>query len=342
MVCNRVLWNGDCEDGNVIMKIVITGGSGFIGTNLIERFMSENYDVCNLDFNEPKISEHKSIWKNVDLRVYTDVERELISFNPDYIVHLAARTDLDGKTIADYDSNTLAVENLLRAIKKLDNLKKIIITSSMLVCKVGYIPKSDRDFAPSTLYGESKVITENLVWKTQPDCDWAIVRPTSIWGPWFGAPYRNFFDMVIARKYFHIGNKGCTKTYGYVGNAIYEIEKILFSNTTEKTNKVFYIGDYVPTNIEDWANEIANQLGYKILKIPFWMICCAAFAGDMLKKVDIKFPMTSFRLKNMTTDNVVSLENTKAIVGKLKFDRIQGIEETLDWLKWEMHNGKQG
>ena len=72
------------------------------------------------------------------------------------------------------------------------------------------------------------------------------------------------------------------------------------------------------------------------------MICCAAFAGDMLKKVDIKFPMTSFRLKNMTTDNVVSLENTKAIVGKLKFDRIQGIEETLDWLKWEMHNGKQG
>ena len=201
----------------MIMKIVITGGSGFIGTNLIERFMSENYDVCNLDFNEPKISEHKSIWKNVDLRVYADVERELISFNPDYIVHLAARTDLDGKTIAEYDSNTLAVENLLRAIKKLDNLKKIIITSSMLVCKVGYIPKSDRDFAPSTLYGESKVITENLVWKTQPDCDWAIVRPTSIWGPWFGAPYRNFFDMVIARKYFHIGNKGCTKTYGCNG-----------------------------------------------------------------------------------------------------------------------------
>ena len=74
-----MLWNGDCEDGNVIMKIVITGGSGFIGTNLIERFMSENYDVCNLDFNEPKIAEHKSIWKNVDLRVYTDVERELIS-----------------------------------------------------------------------------------------------------------------------------------------------------------------------------------------------------------------------------------------------------------------------
>jgi len=28
--------------------------------------MSENYDVCNLDFNEPKIAEHKSIWKNVD------------------------------------------------------------------------------------------------------------------------------------------------------------------------------------------------------------------------------------------------------------------------------------
>lgn len=36
-------------------------------------------------------------------------------------------------------------------------------------------------------------------------CDWCIIRPTSIWGPWFGVPYRNFFDMVMHRMYFQIG-----------------------------------------------------------------------------------------------------------------------------------------
>jgi len=56
--------------------------------------------------------------------------------------------------------------------------------------------------------------------------------------------------MVINRKYFHIENRGCTKTYGYIGNAIYQIEKKFYSETIENLNKVFYIGDYSATNIE--------------------------------------------------------------------------------------------
>ena len=103
-------------------------------------------------------------------------------------------------------------------IKELSCLKKIIITSSMLVCKGGYQPLNQVDYKPNTIYGESKVITEKIVWDNLPNCDWAIIRPTSIWGPWFSVPYRNFFEMIISKKYFHIGDEACTKTYGYVGN----------------------------------------------------------------------------------------------------------------------------
>jgi hypothetical protein len=171
------------------------------------------------------------------------------------------------------------------------------------------------------------------MWKYKPCCDWAIIRPTSIWGEWFDAPYKNFFDMIIAKRYFHIGKKSCTKTYGYVGNAVYQIEKILFNETKDEGNRVFYIGDYEPVNIEKWANEIADILCYKIIRVPYCVVFLAALVGDILGGINISFPMTTFRLKNMTTDNIVDLANTMQIASKLPYCRIDGIHKTLDWLK---------
>lgn len=193
-------------------KVLITGASGFIGTNLLEDLLSKGYSVRNIDINPPKINERKNFWDCVDITDCESFDEKILEFNPDYIVHLAARTDLDGKTLEDYDANITGVENLLKIIHKLPNLKKVIIASSKFVTKNGYKIKNQHDFCPHTKYGESKVETEVRVWNNQPPCDWCIIRPTSIWGPWFGVPYRNFFDMVMHRMYFHIGHIKCHKT----------------------------------------------------------------------------------------------------------------------------------
>jgi nucleoside-diphosphate-sugar epimerase len=316
-------------------KILVTGTSGFIGTNLVSHFILLNYEVLNLDKKYPVNKSHIKYCKNTDILNYDDLVKKVILFNPDYIIHLAARTDLDGKTLDDYSANTQGVENILKAAQEVSNLKKIIITSSMLVCNLGYKPKNQFDYHPTTIYGESKVITEKIVWENQPNCDWAIIRPTSIWGPWFGYPssYINFFKMLMAKRYFHIGKKLCTKTYGYVGNTVYQIEKLLLCDTSDVNNKVFYLGDYEPTNIEEWADEIANILYYKIMRIPYSMVFMAALVGDMIRKIGISFPMTTFRLKNMTTNNIVDLSNTMQFAPKLPYSRIEGIHKTLEWLK---------
>jgi len=320
-----------------MMKILITGASGFIGTNILEYFLS-NAEVLNIDINEPRNKEHIKYWKKIDIKDFKNFEITVKEFNPEYIVHLAARTDLDGSDLNDYSSNTDGVKNLMEIVKELPNLKKIIITSSMLVCHGGYYPKDQFDYAPTTMYGESKVETEKIVWANKPLCDWAILRPTSIWGPWFDVPYKNFFDLIMSKKYFHIGNKGCTKTYGYVGNAVYQIEKILFSETKDEKNKVFFIGDNPATNIEEWGNEIANELGFKIIKMPYFLIKLAALFGDFLKLIGIHFPMTSFRLHNMTTDNVIDLTNTNRVAPNPPFTRVEGVKETLKWIN--EHNSK--
>lgn len=313
-------------------KVLITGGSGFIGTNLL-LFLIEKYEILNIDIRESNLTELQKYTSLVDITNYEKLRNVVISFSPDYIIHLAARTDLNGKSINDYSANTAGVSNLMKIIHELPNLKKLIVTSSMLVCHTGYYPKDQFDYAPNTLYGESKVETERIVWDNKPQCDWAIIRPTSIWGPWFGVPYRNFFDMVISRKYFHIGRKSCTKTYGYIGNAVYQIEQILFHETLNEDQKVFYIGDNPPTNIETWANEIAAELNYNIKRVPFWMLKTAAYFGDLLKLFNITFPMTSFRLKNMTTDNIIDLSETYNIAPNPPYSRIDGIKATLQWLK---------
>jgi nucleoside-diphosphate-sugar epimerase len=314
-------------------KILLTGASGFIGTNLLEDLLNKGYKVRNIDFNTPKIPERKPLWDNVDITQYAPFEKAVLEFNPDYIIHLAARTDLDGKTLEDYDANITGVENILKIVHKLLNLKKIIITSSKFVTRNGYKIKSQHDYCPHTKYGESKVETEIRVWGDEPQCDWCIIRPTSIWGPWFGVPYRNFFDMVMHHMYFHIGHIKCHKTYGYVGNAIYQIEQLLFNETSDQDNKVFYIGDEPVYEINEWADEIANEIGFKVPTMPVWFVKCLAKFGDFLGLFDIQFPMQSFRFGNMTNDSTNDMTNTYQIAPDMPYTRLEGTKATIDWIR---------
>ena len=129
------------------MKLIITGGSGFIGTNAVEHF-SKHFEVINIDHQKPQIEEHMKYWRNVDLLDYHSLSKTIQDFNPDYILHLAARTDLMGETLDDYSANTIGVDNLLKAVKELKNLKKILVTSSMLVCHVAIFPKTSSTIQP--------------------------------------------------------------------------------------------------------------------------------------------------------------------------------------------------
>lgn len=315
------------------LKILITGGSGFIGTNLVEYYLKRSYIVLNIDIKPPVNEKDLVSWHQIDINNNNELVNSFLNFDPDYIVHLAARTDLDGKALADYHTNVIGVQNVLEAANKCKRLKKIIIASSMLVCRVGYIPSNDLDYMPDTYYGESKVLTEKICRETEINSDWSIIRPTSIWGPNFKSPYRDFFEMVISKRYFHIGYKSCTKTYGYVGNAIYQINQIMFESAFNSHEKVFYIGDYTPYHIEEWGNEIAEHLNLKILRIPFFAFVIAAYLGDILKGMKINFPMSTFRLKNMTTNNILDLKKLEAIAPNLPHTRIEGIIDTLNWMQ---------
>ncbi len=314
-------------------NILITGGSGFIGTNLIQHLLTTNkFNIINIDINEPKVKEQKNIWENINLLEYQKLEDCIKAFSPTIVIHLGARTDLTGAVLEDYSQNIEGVQNLLNILDEVPSIDRVIFASSMYVCYPGYIPKNFDDYSPHTVYGESKVLTEKIIKGHNPKYCWSIIRPTSIWGPYFGEPYNLFFKIVLSKKYFHMGKRACNKTYGYIDNTIYQIMSILNTEKTKVDTNVFYLGDYDPYNITEWANEIADTAGFKILNIPFYIFVLGGWFGDILKLLRIKFPMTSFRLKNMTTDNVHNLELIRKIAPDLPVSRKEGIKYTIKWL----------
>lgn len=320
-------------------SFLILGGSGFIGTNLIDELIkNKESKVLNIDIKAPQKANQLHLWKKVDICDRAQLIDAITTYKPDYVVHLAARTDLNGKELEAYSANTTGVENLLEALELLPDLKTVLFSSSMYVCRPGYQPKDFDDYAPHTIYGESKVLTEKIIKKKNPAYNWAIIRPTSIWGPFFAEPYNRFFKTVINRYYFHLGEKACKKTYGYIDNTVYQILTLLQKESALIKGRTFYLGDYTPYDITEWANEIADKLGFKIPTIPFSLFRIAALFGDLLKKMGITFPMTSFRLKNMTTDNVQDLSPIQELVPELPVSRKEGIRKTLEWLVSQKQN----
>lgn len=325
------------------MKVLVTGGSGFIGTNIVALLIEKGFDVVNYDFKKPKLHSHLKYWIDVDICKKSEISTLISKDNPDYIIHLAARTDLNEKHSLDgYKANIVGVRNVMDAAANLKTLKRIIIASSMLVCKLGYIPSGFNDYAPNSLYGESKVQTEKIV--KEYNIDWLIVRPTSIWGPWFGEPYKNFFDLVIKGFYFNIPEKyASTKTYGYVENTCMQIYNLLISEDLSVKHNYFYLGDIEPINISDWANRIRklnNQS--KPLTFPKWSLIFAAKIGDFLKlKFGFyKFPMNSFRYNNMTNNNIITdLKRTIDVTNIGADSNLNNhILKTLGWLKKNKKN----
>jgi len=180
-------------------KVLVTGGSGFIGTNLVDALLKEGATVLNLDQSKPLKEEHLASWKGVDILDYANLERAILNFDPEVIVHLAAVTDLDGTTDEYYKSNIVGTQNIIEIAKKVKALKRVLYTSSMYVCQPGYIPKNYDDYKPHTVYGESKVKGELMVKAIKdPAYSWVIIRPSSIWGPWFSVPYIIFFEISLA------------------------------------------------------------------------------------------------------------------------------------------------
>ena len=162
-------------------KFVVTGGSGFIGSNLVKFLLNKNYFVINIDklsysanpYNLKKISENKKYkFFNQDINNQNYIYKILNKFKPDGIFNLAAETHVD-RSIENpknfIDSNILGVFNLLQTLNKYKkkNRKKIKLVHISTDEVYGDIIKGrsneNHPYAPSSPYSASKASADHLI-----------------------------------------------------------------------------------------------------------------------------------------------------------------------------------
>jgi nucleoside-diphosphate-sugar epimerase len=318
------------------MKVLVTGGSGFIGTNYIELLLRDDKaEFINVDNKPPRSVAHQKFWRECNILDAPRLEKIIKDFKPTHVVHLAAKTGLDEKLLSDFAANIDGVESLVRILKGVSSLERAIFTSSLLVCKMGYVPKDDSEYKPTTLYGQSKVRGEQII-RSAKDLPyaWTIIRPISVWGPYAEEPYRNFFQSVSRNWYFHIGSGHYKRSMGYVENMVYQIHKLLLAPVEKVNRKVFYLGDSPPVDLYEFANEVQAVLGVrKIRHLPLCVVKLAAKSGDILKAMGWeKFPLTSFRLNNIRTEYMFNLQPIMDIAAPLPYDFKTGIRRTVQYM----------
>jgi len=315
-------------------RLLVTGGSGFIGTNLIENCLRDGWEVVSLDSVPPRCPDHRSLFQSVDILDAPTLAAALRNFKPDFVVNLAARTDLDGPTVKDYPANTVGVQNLIDAIRAVDSVKRVIFASTRYVHKTELFPRRDDEYSPFTRYGESKVETERIVRSSGLSIPWVLIRPTSIWGPWFRIPYRMFFDTVRRGIYLHPRGRRISKSYGYVGNVVYQIRQFLSVDAAKVDKRTFYVSDDKNMDVLEFAHLIEKAFGAPpVRQVPLSLLKTLAYSGDLLKKLGVSNPpLTSFRLSNLLTQMDYDMSRTVEVAGPSPFSLEQGVRATVDWI----------
>ena len=316
---------------------MVTGSSGFIGSHLVRALVDQGNNVMGLGLRRPDAEMDVYPFEECDLLDRPRLAGIISDFSPDAVAHLAARSDLDEKaSVEGYAANVQGVENLIAAIRDTKSVKRCIFTSTQLVCRVGYVPKDDRDYCPNTLYGESKVLSENTV--RQEDgggVEWCIVRPTTVWGPGMNPHYQRFFRMINNGTYFHVGRRPLYKSYGYVRNVAHQYLKLLGAAADEVHRQTFYLADYRPISLRDWADAFQQEMGARPIRtFPEPFARMAARSGDMVNLFGFRrFPFNSFRLNNILTEYRYDLSKTEKVCGETPYSMEQGVSETVRWLR---------
>lgn len=314
------------------MRVLVTGGSGFIGSHLLDDLEREGVATLNLDIRAPRVAAHTPHWLRQDILDAGGVAAAFSGFRPTHVVHLAARTDTDGRSLAEYEANTVGTSNVLRAIEMTSSVERTVITSTQFVHQGRGQPADDLDFAPHTVYGESKAISERLTRESAVPGTWTIIRPTNVWGPRHPRYAQEFWRVLRSGLYVHPKGPPVIRSYGYVRNVTWQIRRILDCAQADVHQQVLYVGD-APIDLLVWVNAFSRRLrGTDVRTVPIGAMRVLAAVGDLLARIGVTFPLTRSRLASMTSSNPAPMERTLSLLGTPPVSLEAGVEESVQWL----------
>jgi UDP-glucose 4-epimerase len=261
------------------MRILVTGGAGFIGSNVVDRFVALGHDVAvfdNLSSGRREFVPPAARLMVGDLTDAAAVERSVAEFRPEIVDHHAAQIDVRRSVddpVFDAQTNVLGALTLLQSCTR-HGVKKFIYASTggALYGEGRTLPATeDHPVNPESPYGVSKHTLEHYLylWKLLHGLDYTVLRYPNVFGPRqnpHGEAGVNaiFIGLMLEGKRPRIFGTGeQVRDYLYVADVVEANVLALDRASGEMLN----LGTGVGTSVNDIVRELNLILGSKITSI---------------------------------------------------------------------------
>jgi GlcNAc-P-P-Und epimerase len=314
-------------------RVLLTGGSGFIGTNLTDLLLACGAQVVNADVRPPLSPAHMGLWRRCDVGSEAELRSLLAGTSPNAVVHLAARTDTTSDVVSKYDINHVGTANVVRAMAATPSTEQFVLVSSQFVLGPGMPFTGEEDYAPHTAYGHSKVAAERWLRRHPPALTWSIVRPTNVWGPWHLRYQREFWRVLRRGLYVHPSSPDPVRSYGYVGSVCVQLLAVLDAGARVH-GRALYLGDE-PVPLSKWVDTFSIALrGRPARRVPGPVLEALGSVGDLVARLGVRPPIDSGRFRSMTEDYPTPMHRTAEVLGGLPVVPMDlGVTQTVDWLE---------
>lgn len=291
------------------MKILILGGSGFVGTRLVELLLSAGHQVVIGDIVESKT--YPDLWKSCDV-CHDDDLRSLMP-GVDCVVNLAAAHRDDVRPLSLYTlTNVEGAEHVCKIASEV-GVHHILFTSSVAIYGFPKYPYGeDGPRNPFNEYGRTKLLAEGVYERWQQSDErnrLCVIRPTVIFGERNRGNVYNLFRQLASGKFLMVGTGRNCKSMAYVGNIVAFIKWNIENNRS--SYDVYNYVDKPDLNMNNLVERFEESLGSKLppLRLPYWLGLCGGYCFDVLAFVLRKqFPISSIRVKKFCAQTVFSAE----------------------------------
>ena len=308
------------------MKIMITGGGGFIGSHLADRYLEENNEIILLIRNNSKTENIAHILKKVKIEIVdiTDFKKLgdcIEKNNPDLLIHLAGETSHSKSfedPLYDVDVNTKSTLFILEKIRKSELECRFVLGSTFIVVgRPDKLPVTEETRCnPTTIYAINKLASENYckVYNEVYGLDTVIFRITNSFGPREQyIPNKNAVNYLIYQAFkgeeITIYNEGkFFRDLIYIKDVIEGIKTI---SKKGNAGNLYWISSAKQTWFYDLGNLLTELTNAKIKFIE---------SPSYTKKVDVG---------NFIVDNT----KLKSLGWSPNYSIREGISETLDYFK---------
>ena len=330
-----------CVRKKYLLKALVTGGTGFIGSHLTEALIRKGVRVRCLLRKTSDLRWLKGLPIEIvhgDCTDKTSLEKAVRDV--DWVLHLAGVT----KAIKEetyFEVNGLGTENLIRAcLKNNPHLQKFIYISSQAAAgpsRNGRHKKELDPCEPVSFYGRSKRAGEEWVLAHASEFPVLILRPSAVYGP-RGRDIFVFFKCLSRRLKPCLLGPDQHLSLCYVQDIVQGV--LLAAETETKSGEIFFLSDGHTYRMEEIGDIVAQAMGVTALRIrvPKRMILGIACFSEYLSKLFGRpFLLNKDKAEEMIQkDWLCDITKAKTLLGfEPKVPLSEGAKLTFEWYKKE-------